>query len=252
MCGVFGWIGTFTYPERRGLAWALGHMNDRRGGHSWGFVGSHSGSWVRRVGMGDIEPHGKKLARHRHVMAHTRLATFGSISARNCHPFELDDVFLSHNGQVWNADEFVDQEQFEVDSELLLHRIAAGRDVDDLQGYGTVTWVEQFSTGEILICNVGSGDLAVASVLDGFGAKRGTVYSSSEQHLTLALEANDLPYRLYKLEEHQVYLARADGLYRSEETLKWGEYNYQGFGRQAAWLYDSDIGWYGNTGEGCS
>jgi predicted glutamine amidotransferase len=56
------------------------------------------------------------------VIGHNRKATKGSISAKNAHPFKVDDITLVHNGTIWGDKEF--KEGVEVDSHQIAHDIS--------------------------------------------------------------------------------------------------------------------------------
>lgn len=152
------------------------------------------------------------------VAAHTRAATSGAVSIDNAHPFAVQQILLAHNGQVYNAEDYRASEPYAVDSQLIAYRIATGRPLDDLVGYGTIQWVAQRSR-VVHLCQVGMGELAVARV--GHSA---IAWSSSETHLKLATEAAGLCYDPYRITPGRVYLASPRGwLVETDLMLGWAK-----------------------------
>lgn len=252
MCGLFGWVGNLTRRERLILATVLADANDDRGGQSWGYIGSHSGSLVRRRGLGLLLPQAKRLARHRTLMAHTRFATVGKVSVENCHPFRRGKVYLAHNGGVYNHWQ---KEDVDVDSELIAMRVARGDNLHDLEGYGAVTYTHDKRPGEVRIANIGNGDMACCAILDGWGKVRATVWTSSERALQKAVRAlgEDASPRHYMVDEHKVYAARADGLWDIGKELRISERSwvYSGYGSRwnsgSEWSKDEKTGTWHRT-----
>lgn len=227
MCGVFGWVGAFRARERARLASALATLNVTRGNQSWGASVQSVGNWVRIKGLGPATNGVDSFARFSAVMGHTRLATHGAVSLDNCHPFQHGKVQLAHNGIVFNALEQPDAAGMTVDSQLLARRVAEGREISDLSGYGVVTWTDVRRPGRVYLCNIGSGDLAVFSVKGKTkGSTRGVVWSSDVKHAKIALDAADLSYSEYDVREEIVYVAQQGGLYRTDRRLSWTTKRY--------------------------
>ena len=240
MCGLFGWIGKFNRRERRLLAGTLSLANTQRGSDSWGFCHRQDYSWIRTRGLGGITKAVEKIESHEAIMAHTRAATYGKVTVGNAHPFRRGDIYLAHNGMIYNArtvDPTVD-----VDSEILADRVANEKPIDDLHGYGTITWVDQTLPGNVYLANVGNGDLAVACVLTRSGSVRGAVWSSTETHLRLALQSAGLRYTIYRTKEGRIYLATYGGLFHvAGRTLRIGRHG--SYFRGCGWAGEDSDNW---------
>jgi len=223
MCGLFGWIGNLQPDKRLVLATLLAKFNTKRGEHSWGFTSRRGGPWQRERGLGEATRAIYKLAKNHTVMAHTRWATSGNITVENAHPFELNGVMLAHNGVIYNDYDFIGEEDYQVDSQLILNRIAEGRNLSDLAGYGTITFTRPDNLDTVYLCNVGQGDLAIACVLNRKKKVVALVWSSLEGHLADTLNTAHLNWQMYQASENVVYAAKATGLYRTSTELEWSE-----------------------------
>lgn len=223
MCGVFGWIGNLQPDKRLVLSTLLATYNVQRGDDSWGFATRKGDRWERHRGLGPATQVIYPMAKCHALIGHTRFATHGSVTVANAHPFEVNGMILAHNGCIYNAWDFYGTEEFEVDSELIINRLAFGNNVADLSGYGTITFVRQDVLDTVYLCNIGFGDLSVAAINNRKGKTVAIAWSSSERHLAEALETADMRWDMYKTAESTVYAATATGLYRTGETLEWSE-----------------------------
>lgn len=230
MCGVFGWQWKRdkvpTRETRVKLATVLALLNDTRGGTSWGFAAPSRDGIDISKGMGHAVAAISEMAGRPVVMGHTRMPTRGAAKVENTHPFEFGKIVGSHNGQVYNwADlekKYEERAKFEVDSMHLIAHLAEGKPLDEIEGYGTTTYIDRDHLDRVYLCKVSDGgDLAIAAT------DHGAVWSSSEEHLHRALEAAGLKYQDYKVKAHrQYYLVGGELFYVKGVTLKLKERSY--------------------------
>ncbi|MBN2094606.1 MAG: class II glutamine amidotransferase [Candidatus Aenigmarchaeota archaeon] len=128
MCGIFGYIGkeNAAHHLRKGLV-----KLSYRGYDSWGF-GLKEGNDIKLIKeVGDIENADVKLESNAKIgIGHTRWATHGEVTERNCHPHLCSSgVAVIHNGIVENADELKKELEgrhkfhSETDTEVIAHLI---------------------------------------------------------------------------------------------------------------------------------
>lgn len=191
MCGLFGWV---LRPEIirskkqsvRTLAVALLLQNDDRGGDSWGFYSPHTDR--RIVGLGDAVTMKKGslrlLCESPTVIGHTRKATTGTVSYKNCHPFRVGSVVGAHNGMVFNHRQLNEQysRQCDVDSQHLFHHIAEDRELWDINAYGAIAFHCRTEEYPIFIGSFNDGELAYCVT------PAGVVWSSDWRHLEKAVQ----------------------------------------------------------------
>ena len=211
MCGLFGWNLRPEIVQRkkrsiRALAVALLLQNDRRGGDSWGFYAVGSGK--RIVGLGDAAMMKagslSLMCSSPTVIGHTRKATTGQITYRNCHPFQVGTVVGAHNGMVFNHRHLNDRykRKCEVDSEHLFHHIAEGRELWDVQAYGAVAYhCKDSQSHPAFVGTFNGGELAVCEI-----AGVGCVWSSDWRHLERAVTvAGGSSDEMWEPEEFTLY-----------------------------------------------
>jgi amidophosphoribosyltransferase len=140
-CGV---VGVYGHPEAATLAYLSLYALQHRGQESAGIVASNSEALIAHRGMGhvaDIFDHDvlTKLPGSL-AIGHNRYSTSGSTILRNCQPFVVEWAWgalaIAHNGNLVNADGLRRQLeargsifQSNVDSEVIVHLIAASREV---------------------------------------------------------------------------------------------------------------------------
>lgn len=230
MCGLFGW--QWQTPPKQGslsvLAAVLCAENDHRGGHSWGMALNgrvHKGLGCIAQG---VNP--QRLARSHYLMAHTRYATTGEITADNAHPFIMNGLIGAHNGIVSNHQALNAryQRRCTVDSQHLFWHLSERLPLQSLTAYGAITYQHVGQPHVLYLGTCNGGELAVATVTDGAHAK-GVVYSSTANALRQALALARLTGKLLTLDEASIYRCEAGSIARtpvrfdcqSPDTARW-------------------------------
>jgi hypothetical protein len=194
----------------------LALQNEARGPQAWGVWGPSAGIIK---GLGRISENADRwgaMAREPSGFGHTRFATSGGQSARHAHPWHIGRVIGAHNGQIYNAEDLRAEYRYPgtVDSQVLLAHLSAGRPMAELEGYGTVQWVEvgRLVRGIHLCRLTDCADLWVAKV-DGVGV----VWSSDARHGREALAACGIPAAPeFRVEPGATYRASEGVLFRTD------------------------------------
>jgi hypothetical protein len=201
------------------LGTLLAHDNDERGGQQWGVWTPEDGA-VR--GFGELfrnVPY--DVLESPELFAHSRWATHGSNEKlSNAHPFQVGPVIGCHNGIIYNHDELAKkyERNVEVDSLHIFHHMIEGRSFMELEGYGTIVWVVDGEPGVIFLGKMTtSADLALAFLRDDEGKTIGTVWSSDKEHLQAALEACDVDFGWWSVQEGLRMYVR-DGILFNEDV----------------------------------
>lgn len=148
------------------------------------------------------------------VIGHTRKATTGKITQANAHPFIHGDIIGSHNGFVYQHEKLNTQfnRDFSVDSQHLIAHIAEGKPLAELDGIGTVSYLNVRNPKVVFLGRGTSSDLVVY----GLGPREkpiGIVWCSVGFWATEALEmagfSDNFPYqthlrKLYKVVDYDL------------------------------------------------
>ena len=138
MCGLVGVISSSLSPWECDIFKQLMVVSSFRGQDSTGFAHSNHNinnkitsnikiSYIKNVELPQpfiySEQVAKALVSAHALQGHTRLATIGDISIKNCHPFMFERVMGSHNGTI--RGKFEGSGDFSTDSEALYALINA-------------------------------------------------------------------------------------------------------------------------------
>lgn len=224
MCGIAGFAG--VDPEKRlSLTFGLGIGIDDRGGHAAGFVTLNPhptvyrrpGTWLKAshrffeaAAAGDI------------TMMHARFATSGSASdVNNAHPFLIRRkgstvLYGAHNGVIYDARDSARKHRrsFTVDSKELFELIADNERIDDLTGYGVITWMVPGAREVYLSRLTDQSEIVIGKLTGG-----GVVWASTRKILHDALDLAELKLQYeYDVKDiGRVYIIRPDGLFYTEQ-----------------------------------
>lgn len=180
---------------------SLAQANEARGAQSWGVFLPRTGALDKQVGPITSRFPAGKLAKEPAIMAHTRYATTGKVTAENAHPFRLRGGLIgAHNGVVYNHAELCKAHGDEpVDSIHLLRAIEERRPLAQIAAYGAVTYMQPRDPA-VYLGRFNGGELAAARVAGG------VVWSSTTSALRTALALAGLEATEYKVEEGARYV----------------------------------------------
>lgn len=196
MCGVFGYQfsknKTLPIAERGVLCTLLAEEIQSRGRDASGYAvyDERSKKILFRKTNGPFLQSGllAEMIRARCAFGHTRYATVGAKTEVNAHPWHIGNLVGAHNGGIFNHRElqkkYPDRDDYEVDSMHLIRHIADGLDTKELEGYGTVQWMDTHDMGAVYLCAMNRGDLEIEVFPDG-----GVVWASTTEALRVALQA---------------------------------------------------------------
>lgn len=205
MCGIFGWdFDGKPCPAQMGaLAALLSIGNEERGSHAWGYAtGTGIHDIVRGIGTLTASVPASTPARHASIMAHTRYKTHGDICVENSHPFTHGNIVGAHNGMIFNEWSLAEQygRDYAVDSRHIFEHIKCNLPFSDLEGYGSIEYMDANEPGAIYLCKMLDGELSIVATA------RGVVWSSDRAHLDQALQVAGIPIiSRVKVKEGRVY-----------------------------------------------
>jgi hypothetical protein len=227
MCGLFGYKFQNPDPRIAAMTAVLAVLMDDRGGDSYGFY--RDGEIVKGIGKFCETEDAHSFGNSLYVLAHCRFKTMGSICPENSHPFEAGHIIGAHNGMIYNHAELNHRydRNCEVDSQHIFEHLNAGLPLDDLHGYGAITYIDTREDTTVHAGRFNSGQLEVAEVYSGEGDERkviGVVWASTETALIGALTvAGFKDYVAFDIVEQGHYVLRAEGVGRRKEDFDFGK-----------------------------
>lgn len=263
MCGIFGFNfkqGTISTSRAAILSTNLARLNDNRGGHSWGFCATDNNELVVKRGLGDMAMAAHQMIDHTTLFGHTRYGTTGANTVENAHPFEIGNIIGAHNGIVYNHTNLQRKydRNHEVDSQHFFSHLNENKDFSDIEGYGSIEWIQKDDPSHIYLCKMRNGELSIFGIGDrSAGFTNGVVWSSNDKHLMEALFCAGIKdFFPYTVEEGQIYYAEAGEIYVSTRpklilgsmsgnyTQKWDDdyHGYQSFPQRPHTPYQHQLG----------
>jgi hypothetical protein len=218
MCGIFGWDlnkSVITPTRRVILAAFLADKNDNRGGDSYGFYNFKEIT----KGLGDAGPAIHEVALSSRFFGHTRKKTTGEVIAANSHPFHIGSLIGCHNGMIHNHDEIAKKykRDFAVDSMHIFAHLDEGKDLKELEGYGTICYVDTRKPNRLYLCKMHNGELSIFGVGKDTDAVKGIVFSSSKADAEKAMDMAGINDRFaYKVDEGVLFYVEGGCLYKAE------------------------------------
>ena len=233
MCGIFGWqfkdAGTLKFGSVEVLAASLVQSNETRGDDSWGYVRQVKEKFDIHKGLGEMTTRCTIRGLFQtQIVAHTRHATSGTANIKNAHPFEIGGLIGAHNGMVFNhaaLNEKYKDRKCTVDSQHIFHHLAEELDLDELEMYGAIEWIDtRKNQDHIWLCRAKRGELAAAAIYTPGNKKDviGCVWSSDDGHLDTAMEMSGFPWFFYHVDAQQLYYVKGGTLYTAEQKLSLG------------------------------
>lgn len=258
MCGIFGHSLVQDTDKRLMLTAAGGYGIDARGGDASGFLTVASGTvrYCKRVGewsnakMRFI----RTAASGELVMMHARMATCGGKGFNEAHPYAIKRngrviLWGAHNGMIYDADDSAKDHNrpYTVDSKELFELLADDeiKTINDLTGYGVITWVEANNPNAVKLCKLSEdGEIFVVSLKEG-----GIVWASTQKILYEALRiaklTADLQYtietgKIYSISNGEILYTGIDGLEVSSYSSRWSSYGgWNGLGNLSKYFDNS-------------
>jgi Glutamine amidotransferase domain len=211
MCGIAGYFCTRQYDPRLAVATPLLGLHMReRGKHSWGITDGHS----MKKYVGDImDSYEGQYLESMQLLLHTRHATVGAQTAENSHPFLIDGLLGVHNGQVYNHKEVADRHniQYQVDSEVLLSRLANYGNINEIEAYGAVVF---FQDDILHIGKFNGGQMTL--VKTDFGWVWASTADAVKKSMRMAGMAGTMQYEV-KMKEGTLYKLVGDTLAKDRD-----------------------------------
>jgi hypothetical protein len=172
MCGIAGYIAK-DQPSAEAVQHVfalMGVFMEERGTDSWGWTnGTDIDKYKHSLQQNfDLRKHGGAMT----AAIHTRHATTGATIAENSHPWKFEhegrSIIGMHNGMIYNHRDLTKQHQRDksaiVDSQHIFLHILEGRDLSELEGYGTIfywegrdVWFGRFNGGDLEVADTEYG-----------------------------------------------------------------------------------------------
>lgn len=151
------------------------------------------------------------------TMMHARAMTCGTGGVDEAHPFCIrrgneTKLYGAHNGIIYNARESAKAHgrSYSVDSKELFELMADGEPIEDLEGYGVITWIDPADKYTIRLARLTQqSDIVVVKIAEG-----GYAYASTKAILEAALYKAGLTIdHYYKMKVGVEHTLNKDGFF---------------------------------------
>ncbi len=239
MCGLAGFSNVKDSFKRECLVWSLGLGIDRRGGDAAGYVALGTNPVVgRKVGLWASASY--KFLSHAASAAttlmHARWKTCGRGGKQEAHPFTVQRdgepvLWGAHNGVIYDA-EFsarINQRSYDVDSRELFELLADNdlSGIQDMNGYGVITWVERRNPSAVLVARLSSSSefYAVRTECDAivWGSTRTIVEDAcddAEMVIKAVFQLTEVG-RVYSIEGSSIFMTKREGVKLADYRYSW-------------------------------
>lgn len=201
MCGIAGYFLKDRATDKDAIALALmGVEMESRGDQSWGILSD------KRIlkGIGPISQSYAHHDREPNFVLHTRWATHGDVTVENSHPHKVGSIWGVHNGIIGNHYELnaMYERDFAVDSQHIFAHLEENRNLNDLEGYGTIVYRKD---GQWYIGRFNNGDLCVAKT------QQGLFFASTQSAVEHGLNFAGIAIESFiKVPDNCIYSVHAD------------------------------------------
>lgn len=248
MCGQLGWFIKKPVRQLPPMAAVMEVTMDVRGDDSWGFYGypykvdpktkegriAYS-SPVYKRGLGTLTENvpARSLRNFAMFLGHSRDASVGKVTIENSHPYIIGNIVGAHNGAISHWDDLNKKysRKYEVDSQHIFAHIDEGRSLKDIQGYGSIVWINRELPHRVNLVRWNENStLAIAELFFKTGEPLGVAWASTADDLASSVLVSGLEFKVRSCKEREPYLIEPDSKDGTPTLFVYKDKNMYDFG----------------------